>query len=230
MLRTWCGSLWTLCAVLCLAGCGGEPETTADNGDESTSMQAQVTNTSAKPGDAAQEPKKNLYPEVAIETTHGTFVVRLDSQKAPLTVDNFLTYVDGGHYDGTIVHQVRSGDILLGGGFTEEFTEKPTRSPVRNEADNGLKNVRGTIALARQPDTIDSSTCQFFINLADNAHLDHHGRTPEEYGFCVFGKVIEGMDAVERIAQLPVEDKIIDGETFVMAPKDTIVIKAMHRR
>lgn len=230
MLKTWFGRLWTLGAVLCLAGCGGQSETTADSGDNAAPMQAQVTKTSAKSGSSATQPKKNLYPELVIETTHGSFVLRLDSEKAPLTVDNFLTYVDSGHYNGTIVHQVRSGDILLGGGFTEDFTEKPTRSPVRNEADNGLKNVRGTIALARQPDTIDSSTCQFFINLADNTHLDHHGRTPEEYGYCVFGKVIEGMEVVDHISQVPVEDKIIDGETFVMAPKEAIVIKSIHRR
>ncbi len=230
MQRIWCGRLWTLCAILSLAGCGGQSDSTADSGDEAPTVQAPVTKTSNTTSDASLTPKKKLYPEIVVETNHGAFVVRLDSEKAPLTVDNFLTYVDSGHYDGTIIHQVRSGDILLGGGFTEEFTEKPTRSPVRNEADNGLKNVRGTIALARQPDAIDSSTCQFFINLADNPHLDHHGRTPEEYGFCVFGQVIEGMDVVERIAQVPVEDKIIDGETFVMAPRDTVLIKSVHRR
>lgn len=230
MLKTWFGRLWTLGFILCLAGCGGQSETTAESSEDTGAVQAQITQTSAPPAAQTPQPKKNLYPEVVVETNHGTFVLRLDSEKAPLTVDNFLTYVDGGHYNGTIIHQVRSGDILLGGGYTEDFTEKPTRSPVRNEADNGLKNVRGTIALARQPDTIDSSTCQFFLNLADNTHLDHHGRTPEEYGYCVFGKVIDGMEVLDLISQVPVEDKIIDGETFVMAPKEPIVIKSMHRR
>lgn len=227
MLKIWFGRLWTLGLILCLAGCGGQSEPTADNSEDTGSVQLPVTPTSA-PNPAP--PKKNLYPEVVVETSHGSFVLRLDSEKAPLTVDNFLTYVDSGHYNGTILHQVRAGDIILGGGYTEDFTEKPTRSPVRNEADNGLQNVRGTIALARQPDAIDSSTCQFFINLADNSHLDHHGRTPEEYGYCVFGKVVDGMEVLDLISQVPVEDKIVDGETFVMAPKSAVVIKSMYRR
>src|SRR5690606_19032132 len=133
MLKTWFGRLWTLGFILCLAGCGGQSETTAESSEDTGAVQAQITQTSAPPAAQTPQPKKNLYPEVVVETNHGTFVLRLDSEKAPLTVDNFLTYVDGGHYNGTIIHQVRSGDILLGGGYTEDFTEKPTRSPVRNE-------------------------------------------------------------------------------------------------
>ncbi len=228
MQKLWYGSY--VGAVLLICGCGGEAANTTEVERGNSAVQAQVTTTSTTGNPAATAPKKNLHPEVIISTTQGDITLRLDSEKAQLTVDNFLTYVDSGHYNGTIFHQVREGDIVLAGGFTEDLVEKPTAPPVRNEADNGLKNLRGTIALARQPDSIDSSTSQFFINLADNPHLDHHGRTPEEYGFCVFGKVTSGMDVLEKLSHIPVEDRDVNGEIFVMVPKQAVVIKSIRRK
>ncbi len=229
MRKLWYGSL--LGAAMLIAGCGGEAADTAHPAaNTDPSVQAQVTSTSAPSAAVASKPKRNLHPEVVISTNLGDITLRLDSEKAPLTVDNFLTYADSGHYNGTIFHQVREGDILLAGGFTEDLIEKPTQPPVRNEADNGLKNAKGTIALARQPDSIDSSTSQFFINMADNSHLDHHGRTPEEYGFCVFGQVTGGMDILEKLSHMPVEDRDVNGETFMMVPKQAVVVKNVLRK
>jgi cyclophilin family peptidyl-prolyl cis-trans isomerase len=115
--------------------------------------------------------------------------------------------------------------MVLGGGFTADLLEKPGLTPVRNEAHNGLSNKRGTIAMARQFDTIDSSTCQFFINLSDNTALDHKSRTVEDYGYCVFGRVIEGMEVVDRIGKMPVHDK----SGFEMTPSQPVVIKSAKR-
>ncbi len=151
--------------------------------------------------------------------------MELDPQHAPLSVQNFLSYVESGHYDKTIFHQVVDGYIALGGGFTAELLEKPVQTPIRNEAHNGLTNKRGTIAMARQFDVIDSSTCQFFINLGDNTALDHKGRTVEEYGYCVFGHVSEGLDVVEKIGKTPVRDL----EGFEATPQQAVVIKTARR-
>src|SRR5690606_17164550 len=112
-------------------------------------------------------------PQVALETTHGRITIELDAQHAPATVQNFLDYVESGHYNGTLFHQLDKGYVLLGGGYAQDLTPKPTQRPIRNEAENGLKNEKGTIAMARTPDSIHSATCQFFVNLADNPQLDH---------------------------------------------------------
>ncbi|MCX6995764.1 MAG: peptidylprolyl isomerase, partial [Kiritimatiellaeota bacterium] len=113
-------------------------------------------------------------------------------------VKNFLQYVKGGHYNGTIFHRVISGFMIQGGGFTKDFAQKPTRAPIRNEAANGLKNVRGTLAMARTSD-IHSATSQFFINVVDNGFLDHRAPTPDAFGYCVFGKVTKGLDVLDKI-------------------------------
>jgi cyclophilin family peptidyl-prolyl cis-trans isomerase len=156
----------------------------------------------------------------------GTITVVLEPEKAPLTVRNFLSYVDDGHYDGTIFHQVVDGYIVLGGGFTPQFEERPALEAVRNEAHNGLLNRRGTIAMARQADAIDSSTCQFFINLADNPELDHKDRDPPEaYGYCVFGRVTEGMEVLDKIGKVQVQDR----EGFQMAPVQPVAIRSIKR-
>ena len=147
-------------------------------------------------------PTEELAPMVTIETSKGNIVVELFSDKAPLSVKNFLEYVDAGHYNGTIFHRVISGFMIQGGGFTKEMQQKPARAPVRNEADNGLKNVRGTLALARTPD-VHSATCQFFINVVDNPFLDFTAPTPQGYGYCVFGKVVQGMEVVDQIKTVP---------------------------
>jgi cyclophilin family peptidyl-prolyl cis-trans isomerase len=175
------------------------------------------------PAQATQDPD---HPVVAFETSLGEITVRLDAQKAPLTVANFLAYVGRGHYDGTIFHQVvkEYPKLVIGGAFTKELTEKPTMTSVRNEAHSGLKNRRGTIAMARRPDWIDSATCHFFINVTDNEVLDHTDRTLEGYGYCVFGEVIEGMDVVDRIAALEVHDT----EQFEQIPVETVAIQSVR--
>jgi peptidyl-prolyl cis-trans isomerase B (cyclophilin B) len=140
-------------------------------------------------------------PQVEMKTSLGTIVLELYPDKAPLTVENFLQYVKAGHYDGTLFHRVIPGFMIQGGGFTPDFKQKATRSPVRNEAANGLKNTVGTIAMARTSDP-HSATAQFFINVSDNVPLDFRFPTPEGYGYTVFGKVVKGMDAVNRIVNV----------------------------
>ncbi len=165
------------------------------------------------------------YPELLVETSLGNFTIRLDGVKSPLATDNFLNYVDSGHYDQTIVHQVYEGQGIVAGGFGTNYIEKPARTPIRNEAHNGLKNLRGTISMVRYPDAIDSATCQFFINVSDNPALDHQARTPEGYGYCVFGEVIEGMDVVDRINAVEVQDTA----ELERTPVTPIVIKSIRR-
>lgn len=137
-------------------------------------------------------------PRVALQTTAGKIVLELYSDKAPETVKNFLQYVEEGAYDGTIFHRVIKGFMIQGGGFTSDLTQKPTRAPIKNEAANGLKNERGTVAMARTM-VVDSATAQFFINLVDNSFLNHRDETARGFGYAVFGKVVEGMDVVDRI-------------------------------
>ena len=141
-------------------------------------------------------------PQVDIATNHGHITVELYPDKAPLSVANFLEYVKSGHYSGTIFHRVIAGFMIQGGGFTREFVQKPTRDPIANEAANGLKNEPGTLAMARTQRP-DSATSQFFINVADNAFLNHTAPTVRGYGYAVFGRVAKGMDIVMKIAQLP---------------------------
>lgn len=132
---------------------------------------------------------------VVLETSQGNIVLELDAEKAPISVKNFLEYVDAGHFDGTIFHRVIPNFMIQGGGFTPDMKQKPTRGPIKNEADNGLKNEAGTIAMARTS-VVDSATAQFFINLQSNDFLNHGGR---DYGYAVFGRVVEGMDVVKKI-------------------------------
>ena len=141
-------------------------------------------------------------PRVRLDTSMGSIVLELDREKAPLTVANFLQYVTDGFYDGTVFHRIIDDFMIQGGGLTASMDRKPTRSPVINEADNGLKNLNGTIAMARTSDP-DSATSQFFINVADNENLDHTAKSPSGWGYAVFGRVIEGMDTVDRIRKLP---------------------------
>jgi peptidyl-prolyl cis-trans isomerase A (cyclophilin A) len=135
-------------------------------------------------------------PAVTLKTSHGDLTIELYEQEAPLTVENFLAYVDAGHFDGTIFHRVIPGFMVQGGGMEPDMRQKTTRKPIKNEADNGLRNQRGTVAMARTSD-INSATAQFFINLKDNAFLDHGGR---DFGYAVFGRVTAGMDVVDAIA------------------------------
>jgi peptidyl-prolyl cis-trans isomerase A (cyclophilin A)/peptidyl-prolyl cis-trans isomerase B (cyclophilin B) len=139
--------------------------------------------------------------KAAIETSMGTITLELDDVKAPETVANFVKYAKDGHYDGTIFHRVIDGFMIQGGGFTKDMNQKETRKPIRNEAMNGLKNVRGTIAMARTM-VVDSATSQFFINLVDNNFLDFQSPTPQGFGYAVFGKVTDGMSVVDAIAKV----------------------------
>jgi cyclophilin family peptidyl-prolyl cis-trans isomerase len=155
------------------------------------------TETAAAPAASAD------MPRVVLKTSQGDIVLELDKGSAPVTVDNFLRYVRDGHYTGTIFHRVIDGFMIQGGGYTPELVGKGTRAAIMNEAPNGLKNTRGTIAMARTGDP-HSATAQWFINVADNAALDHIGTTDSRsWGYAVFGKVVEGMDVVDKIKALP---------------------------
>jgi cyclophilin family peptidyl-prolyl cis-trans isomerase len=159
-------------------------------------------------------------PSVEIETRLGRMVIELDAEKAPVTVDNFLKYVRDGHYDGTIFHRVIDGFMIQGGGFTPSMAEKEAGPPIRNEAKNGLKNRRGTIAMARRPDP-HSATAQFFINLEDNAALDFPGR--DGWGYAVFGRVTEGIEVVDGIAKVPTGSRGMHRDV----PVEPIVIESV---
>jgi cyclophilin family peptidyl-prolyl cis-trans isomerase len=145
---------------------------------------------------------ENQNPRVRMETSKGTIEIELFADKAPKTVENFVQYVKDGQYNGTIFHRVIPGFMIQGGGFTADMSEKATRPPIRNEANNGQSNELGTIAMARTPDP-HSASAQFFINVKDNDFLDFKNETTNGWGYCVFGKVIEGMDVVNSIVGVP---------------------------
>jgi len=150
--------------------------------------------------------EKNAHPVVIMETSNGTIHLELNPKKAPISVENFLSYVKEGFYDGLIFHRVMKGFMIQGGGFTADLVQKPTHDPIKNEAGNGLKNTRGTIAMARTG-IVDSATSQFFINVVDNAFLNHKDETARGFGYCVFGKVTEGMDVVDKIRSVKTTTK-----------------------
>lgn len=144
----------------------------------------------------------NPAPRVKLQTTLGDIVIELDTTRAPATTANFLNYVNSGFYDGTVFHRVIPGFMAQGGGFTTDFEQKQTQPPIANEADNGLKNARGTLAMARTQDP-NSATSQFFINYTGNTFLDHTSPSPQGWGYAVFGKVVDGMDVVDKMAEVP---------------------------
>ena len=156
---------------------------------------------------------------IILETNYGDISISLNHEQAPKSAANFEQYVRNGHYDGTLFHRVIPGFMIQGGGFDQDFNQKPTLEPVENEADNGLKNLTGTLAMARTQDP-HSATAQFFINVADNDFLNHSGKNIQGWGYCVFGEVVAGMEVVERItavettrrgmhADVPAEDVVI---------------------
>ena len=144
----------------------------------------------------------DMPPVVELDTNMGAIVIELNEEKAPKTVENFLNYVKSGHYDGTIFHRIIDGFMIQGGGMDAEMNEKATNAPVENEADNGLKNDKGTIAMARTQDP-HSATSQFFINVKDNDFLNHSGKNMQGWGYTVFGKVTSGMDVIEKMRGVP---------------------------
>ena len=206
--------------ILTLAGCGGSGAPPPDEpSEEATAMPEHPE--AASPEEEASSPDiEGALPVVEMKTSLGTIRVELYPEKAPQTVENFLAYAREGFYDGTIFHRVIEGFMIQGGGFTAEMTEKGTRSPIENEADNGLKNERGTIAMARTMEP-HSASSQFFINSKDNPPLDHSDKSVRGWGYAVFGRVVEGLqviDAIEGVAttnrsghqDVPVEPVIIE--------------------
>jgi cyclophilin family peptidyl-prolyl cis-trans isomerase len=188
-----------LCAVLALLGVIGY---------------FQIIKTSAKD-------KATKNPVVIMDTSKGKIEIELFADKAPITVKNFLSYVDDKHYDGTIFHRVISNFMIQGGGFKPGLKEKPTKDPIKNEASNGVSNTRGTIAMARTDDP-DSATAQFFINVKDNKGLD---KSDESDGYAVFGKVIKGMDVVDKIRDVETGRQ----KTFKDVPVEDVLIKSVRR-
>ena len=165
-------------------------------------------------------------PVVEVATNHGNFMIELASGSAPKSVENFLRYVDAKHYDGTVFHRIIPTFMVQGGGFDERLEKKPVGAPVQNEADNGLKNTRGTVAMARTSDP-HSATSQWFVNVVDNAFLDHKAKDGAGWGYTVFGRVTEGMDVVDKIKALKTG---AFGPFAKDAPLNTVVIKHVRRR
>ncbi|MFI4954522.1 MAG: peptidylprolyl isomerase [Gammaproteobacteria bacterium] len=207
----------SICALM-LVGCENKQE---QKPAETTSPAAEATQTE-------NTSVENSY--VKINTNQGSFVIELNGQKAPITVKNFMNYVNEGFYSQTLFHRVIPGFMIQGGGFTTDFEQKPTQPPIKNEADNGLKNLRGTVAMARTMDP-NSASAQFFINLADNDFLDYRSPTPQGWGYAVFGKVVEGMDVIDTISKektgsrsghedVPVNNVVIESIEVVPAPSN----------
>ena len=158
---------------------------------------------------------------IRFETTLGNFTVELFEDKAPVSAENFLKYVDEGFFDGTVFHRIVPGFVIQGGGFTEDMTQKKNHPPIKNEADNGVKNSRGTLSMARTND-INSATSQFFVNLKDNDFLDH---SRGNFGYAVFGKVTEGMDVIDKIAAVKTGRR----RGFEDVPLDAVIMTSVRR-
>jgi cyclophilin family peptidyl-prolyl cis-trans isomerase len=209
----------------CGAGGSGEKKP-ADNAGDAAKKTATSTDNAAAPSAATPAAKSDKdHPVVEIETSKGTITVELDHKNVVNTVDNFLAYVKSGFYDQTIIHQVFKGQAIVGGGYDKNLVEKPPRTAIFNEAAKGMKNLRGTIAMSRWPDSIDSAASQFFINVADNKSLDFKDRTPQGYGYCVFGKVIKGMEVVDAINACEVRDTTKLDRT----PSQPIIVMSIRR-
>ncbi|WP_122151436.1 peptidylprolyl isomerase [Paraburkholderia sp.] len=157
---------------------------------------------------------------VELHTNHGVIKLELDAEKAPKSVENFLNYVKAGHYDNTVFHRVIDGFMIQGGGFEPGMKQKPTEGPITNEANNGLKNVNGSVAMARTNDP-HSATAQFFINVNDNDFLNHSSPTPQGWGYAVFGKVVDGLDIVEKIKKVKTGSKGFHQDV----PADDVIIE-----
>lgn len=196
-------------------------------GKESSAMQNK--DAASQP---ASQPAAAKTPRVVMETSLGRVVIELYPDKAPVSVENFLKYVDDGFYNDTVFHRVVPRFVIQGGGFDTGYKEKPTRGPIRNEARNGLKNGRGTLAMARTADP-NSATSQFYVNLKDNTNLDYPSF--DGYGYAVFGKVVEGMDAIDKIAQVRTGSQQMTPrggrpQPFTDVPREPVVIQSMKRQ
>ncbi|MEC9004435.1 MAG: peptidylprolyl isomerase [Planctomycetota bacterium] len=235
-------------AVMFSTGCGSDsasevpkasvsgPEAGSDqevSDDSPTASAVQLQAEEAMNDSPAQAPE-NLFPEVLVQTSLGDLRIRLNAEKAPRTVSNFLAnYVDRQFYDQTIIHYVDAGFMIAGGGYQVDYQSKVARTAIRHEGDNGLKNVRGTIAMVRHAEYIHSAKSEVFINLADNPSLDYQekedaeaeSRDPASYGYCVFGEIVEGMEVLDRIGGTPVVDKA----DFPRTPSTPVIIKKIER-
>ena len=213
-------------AALVVAGCNGK-DTTAEEEKKPAQEKAPVEQPEKK---EAAKPVESDYPVVMMKTSKVDIKIRLNRKKAPISVDNFLQYVDDKFYDGTIFHRVIATFMIQGGGFTKELYSNAGTRPlgarpaIKNEAKNGLSNKRGTIAMARLPKK-DSATSQFFINVKDNSALDYKGASDRDYGYAVFGEVIEGMSVVDKIKNV-LTTKV--GQLSDV-PTDSVVIKSVRR-
>lgn len=205
-------------ATLCIVGSVGCNRGEQKNHTSSPTSSAVNATTRPKPIDA-----KN--PVIRIDTNLGPITLKLDGVNAPGTVRNFLNYATEGYYDNTIVHFVDPGTMIVAGGYTPDRRLKPARTAIRNEAHNGLKNVRGTIAMTRDPAAVDSATSQFFLNLADAPQRDHQGDTADQYGYCVFGQVTEGLEIADKISQAPTANQSGD---LQQTPEPPVVITAIR--
>lgn len=217
-------------AALCLpvvpALAQGEAPTTPATPAKQPEAEKPKTDDTKTDQPAKEEPKL-VY--VNMKTSMGDIVIELNQEKAPITVKNFLSYVDKKHYDGTIFHRVISNFVLQGGGFDKDLSEKPTDKPIKNEWQNGLKNVRGSLSMARTM-APDSATCQFFINVQDNPALDQGGPRYGGAAYAVFGRVISGMDVVDKIRVVPTGSKpFANGMQMSDVPKANVVIEKVSR-
>jgi cyclophilin family peptidyl-prolyl cis-trans isomerase len=217
MIATWKGiALFAGMLFVTALACKARQET--KGGGEAASGSGEKTGGALASEQVAQEE----HPRVRMKTTLGDVVLELDRKNAPMSVENFLRYAQDGFYNGTIFHRVIQGFMVQGGGLEPGMKIKPARDPIRNEAGNGLKNLRGTAAMARTS-VVDSATCQFFINVKDNAFLDHRDDTAQGYGYAVFGRVVEGMDVVEKIEKVQTGSR---GPNRDVPIEDVFILKA----
>ncbi len=231
---------WLIFVISCLAGVGvpGFPpsvsllraSTNAGPSAQSTAGRGEAPTGQTKAVEAPplQAPAPEPAPgnQVAtISTSLGDITIELFNDRAPVSVENFVQYARDGFYTDTIFHRVKPGFMIQGGGFTPSFSEKPTRPPIQNEATNGLRNTRGTVAMARMA-ALRSATAQFYINVADNRRLDHTGYSPDEFGYAVFGRVLSGMDVVDKIAAVPTHST----ESMDDVPVQPVIIKSVQVR
>jgi cyclophilin family peptidyl-prolyl cis-trans isomerase len=208
-------AVWTIsCLGLMLLSCN---DSTAEAPTKPS------TNVKTTPTVSDEKAKAGPNPHVVMDTSMGAITIELNRAKAPITVDNFLKYTDDGFYNGTIFHRVMDNFMIQGGGFEPGMTQKKTRKPIQNEAKNGLKNKRGTIAMARTPNP-HSASAQFFINVKDNAPLDYPSR--DGWGYCVFGKVTTGMDVVDKIKKVATTKK----GPHANVPVEDVIIKSVKRK
>ena len=222
-------------SLLVLTGCGsgeeepqaaGTPETTEGTDDTTPRVTPASGNATDSPFENAPKPAPVANPEVLFRTSHGEITVELDAKNAPMTVDNFLeNYVKRGFYNGTVFHYVDPVSMIVGGGYDSQYQLKETRAEIRSEADNGLSNTQGTLAMARAPDFAHSATSQFFFNLADNTQFDHQSaESAQTYGYCVFGKVTGGMAVIDKIAGSPTKAS----EISPSLPAEPVVIHSIE--